>query len=206
MPVTLAKGVHQAAAGRIFGALGVVGAPVRVMHDGISRAVYWSVDNGLRAPLVAGARGVARRAGGLPLADSPVGSLLLGAINGAIGDSLAREHRELALELSIRSQGRAVDLDAAGLAGSFPDATARLAVFVHGLCETEDAWRIRPPSYGSRLRDELGYTPVYVRYNTGLRVSDNGRRLAEVVERVVSDWPVEVEEIALIGHSMGGLV
>ena len=52
MPATLARDVHRAAAGRIFGALGVVGTPVRVMHDGISRAVYWSVGNGLKAPLV----------------------------------------------------------------------------------------------------------------------------------------------------------
>jgi pimeloyl-ACP methyl ester carboxylesterase len=205
-PATLAKDVHRAAAGRVFGALGVIGAPVRVMHDGISRAVYWSVGSGLRAPLRAAAGTVARRARGLPLADSPAGSLALGVLNGAIGDSLAREHRELALELSVRRRGRAVAADAAGLADAFPDATPRIAVFVHGLCETEDAWRMRRPTYGSGLRDDLGYTPLYVRYNTGLRVSDNGRRLAEVLERVAANWPVELEEIALVGHSMGGLV
>jgi pimeloyl-ACP methyl ester carboxylesterase len=47
---------------------------------------------------------------------------------------------------------------------------------------------------------------VYVRYNSGLHVSDNGRRLADVLEQVLSAWPVEVDEIALVGHSMGGLV
>ena len=206
MPATLAKDVHRAAADRIFGTLGVAGTPVRVLHDAISRGVYWSVGNGLKAPLVAGAGAVARRAGGLPLADSPAGSLLLGALNGAIGDSLAGEHRELALELSVRRRGRMVDIDEPGLAAAFPDATPRIAVFVHGLCETEDAWRIRRPTYGSRLRDDLGYTPVYVRYNTGLRVSENGSRLAELLDRLVADWPVETEELTLIGHSMGGLV
>jgi pimeloyl-ACP methyl ester carboxylesterase len=61
-------------------------------------------------------------------------------------------------------------------------------------------------TYGDRLRAELGFTPVYLRYNSGLRISDNGRRLAEMLEEVVDSWPVPVEEIALVGHSMGGLV
>ena len=75
------------------------------------------------------------------------------------------------------------------------------------LCETEGAWRMgSTPPFGSRLRDELGYTPLYVRYNTGLHVSDNGRRLSEVLEAVVNAWPVDVAEIVLVGHSMGGLV
>jgi pimeloyl-ACP methyl ester carboxylesterase len=89
-----------------------------------------------------------------------------------------------------------------------------LAIFVHGLCETDEAWRLVPPgradegarSYGSRLKRELGYSPLYLRYNTGLHISDNGRRLSELLERLVPAWPVEVDEVALVGHSMGGLV
>src|SRR5919197_11069 len=64
----------------------------------------------------------------------------------------------------------------------------------------------RLPSYGALLRDELGYTPVYVRYNTGLHVSHNGRALAATLKRLVAGWPCEAEEVTLIGHSMGGLV
>jgi pimeloyl-ACP methyl ester carboxylesterase len=60
--------------------------------------------------------------------------------------------------------------------------------------------------YGVRLQAELGYTPLYLRYNTGRHVSENGRELAALLERLVAAWPVEVHEIALIGHSMGGLV
>ncbi len=45
-----------------------------------------------------------------------------------------------------------------------------------------------------------------VRYNSGRHISENGRSLADVLERVVEQWPVEVERIALVGHSMGGLV
>jgi triacylglycerol esterase/lipase EstA (alpha/beta hydrolase family) len=101
--------------------------------------------------------------------------------------------------MAIRIDGTPVGVDA------FPQATPRVAVFLHGLMETEFSWGGRP-NYGSRLAEEAGWTPVYVRYNTGLRISQNGRSLAQLLERTVADWPVDVEEIALIGHSMGGLV
>jgi len=141
------------------------------------------------------------------MADSPLGSLGLAALNGAWGDTLSRAHPELAVELTVRRAGRAVTTDSAGLASAFPHAGPRVAVFVHGLCETEGAWRLgSAPSYGSRLREELGYTPIYVRYNTGLHVSDNGRRLSEVLDAVAKAWPLDLEEVALVGHSMGGLV
>ena len=61
-------------------------------------------------------------------------------------------------------------------------------------------------TYGSRLERDLGYTPVYLRYNTGLHISDNGRRLSELLQQMIAAWPAPVEELILVGHSMGGLV
>jgi pimeloyl-ACP methyl ester carboxylesterase len=115
------------------------------------------------------------------------------ALNGVWGDRLAARRSALAADMRVLAE---------------PPPTPRLAVFVHGLCETEAAWRTRlcEPGYGDRLRDELGYTPVYVRYNSGLHVSDNGRALARELDALLERWPVDVEEIALVGHSMGGLV
>jgi pimeloyl-ACP methyl ester carboxylesterase len=189
---------------------------VRIAHDAISGAVYASVRMALGAVPRAIAAPAARAAlpEGPKLSDAPSGAIALGALHGAIGDSLAARHRDLALDMTIRRGGRDVATDTPGLAAAFPDATPKLAVFVHGLCETDAAWRLQPRgtspaerrSYGSRLHEELGYTPLYLRYNTGLHVSDNGRRLAEVLDHVVRGWPGEVEEIALVGHSMGGLV
>jgi pimeloyl-ACP methyl ester carboxylesterase len=78
----------------------------------------------------------------------------------------------------------------------------KLAVFVHGLFETEHAWGYGGgPRYGDRLP---GWTPVYVRYNTGRHIAESGRTLGEKLEELVAER--DVEEIALIGHSMGGLV
>jgi pimeloyl-ACP methyl ester carboxylesterase len=57
-----------------------------------------------------------------------------------------------------------------------------------------------------RLRFELGYTPLYIRYNTGRHISENGRELAALLDRMTGEWPTEIHEIVVIGHSMGGLV
>jgi pimeloyl-ACP methyl ester carboxylesterase len=182
---------HAGIAARPFGLLGPLAAPVRVIHDRVSSAAY----RGVAAALAAGPRALVKLTpgNGIPAADTLRGSMALGALNGAIGDRLADTGNPLALEMSFR--------------GRPEPATRKLAVFVHGLCETDEAWRLgsREP-YGARLHRELGYTPLYLRYNSGLRISDNGRRLTALLEEVVRDWPVPVEEIVLVGHSMGGLV
>jgi hypothetical protein len=213
-PSAVARDVHRAVTRRVFGALGPLGIPVRALHDPVSTISYKTVAAGLRAPLAAGGRALARGAsrGSASLADSHAGALALGAVNGLFGDRLARDHPELALPVGFWDDGREVSLEPPAVAEAFGDATPRIAVFIHGLCETEDAWRAPypggapRPTYGDRLRSDLGITPVFVRYNTGLHVSDNGRTLAARLDELVAAWPTRVEAITLIGHSMGGLV
>ena len=60
--------------------------------------------------------------------------------------------------------------------------------------------------HGTALASALGYTPVYVRYNTGLHTSQNGAELSQLLEELVSWWPVSLEDITVVAHSMGGLV
>jgi pimeloyl-ACP methyl ester carboxylesterase len=191
---TVVSDMHDGIAGRPFGALGDAARPAQILHDGVASGVYSAVRLGLRAAAIAGARAAALRAADdAPLAATPRGSLALGALNGFLGDRLAARGSELALPMTIRRD---------------PDDAPRprVAVFVHGLCETDDAWRLARPSYGDRLRDELGLTPLWVRYNSGLHISDNGRRLAELLDELERDWPQPLEEVTLVGHSMGGLV
>jgi pimeloyl-ACP methyl ester carboxylesterase len=211
---TLVRGLHEAVAERVFRSLGPMGTPARLMHDGISRAVHTGVRGGIRALPRGGAELFALRArGDAPSLGSSVrGGLALAAVNGYVGDVLADERSPLALDMAIRLRG--ADVAVGELATAFPDATPQLAVFVHGLVETEDSWRLPPigrgagvrRTYGERLHDELGYTPLTLRYNTGRHISDNGRTLSDLLEAVVGAWPVPVEEITLVGHSMGGLV
>jgi pimeloyl-ACP methyl ester carboxylesterase len=58
----------------------------------------------------------------------------------------------------------------------------------------------------SRVLEPLGAAPVTIRYNTGRSIADNGRTLSLLLDELVATWPVPVERLALIGHSMGGLV
>ncbi len=146
---------------------------------------------------------------GRALSSSPRGALVVGALTGLIGDRLERDESDLHEPLSVRVGGRPVALDEAGLAAAFPVPTGRLVVFLHGLMETEFSWRLRSATsapYGRRLRDDLGFTPLELRYNTGRHISENGLALADLLERLVAQSPVEVERIALVGHWMGGLV
>ncbi|MGO9957613.1 MAG: esterase/lipase family protein [Solirubrobacteraceae bacterium] len=209
------KEMHMEIAARPFGALGTSAEPVRAVHDAVSDVVYGGVRGALRAASRRGAAVLAMRAGddGPALAATPAGSLALGALNGLWGHHLRDRGHPLALGMEIRRGGGEIELTPEGLASGFPDATSRIAVFIHGLCENDESWRHPPlggdrgrPTYGERLQDELSYTPVQVRYNSGLHVSHNGRELARVLDALVNGWPTAVQEVALVGHSMGGLV
>ncbi|NUR06060.1 MAG: alpha/beta hydrolase, partial [Nocardioidaceae bacterium] len=137
------------------------------------------------------------------------GRLLVSAVNGLIGDRLAEDGSELAIRLAIRQRHRDVLTDPASLADAFPDATGDVVVFLHGLGEPDTVWDLHPergPSYGARLADESTWTPVYLRANTGLPVAENGVALASLLDDLVAGWPCDVRRIALVGHSMGGLV
>jgi pimeloyl-ACP methyl ester carboxylesterase len=206
-------GVQRAVADRVFG---LVGPTARLSHR-VYGLVADGVDSGLRGGARAAGRGATAALGVLPrsgdgrtLSTSAAGGALLGAINGLIGDALDGEYSELQQPMAVRVAGRPVPPEAAALAAAFPDATPRLVLFVHGLMGTELTWRLGAgpagQTYGTRLTRDLGCTPVYVRFNTGRHVSENGRSLADLLEELVEAWPVDVEEIALVGHSMGGLV
>ena len=134
----------------------------------------------------------------------------ISALNGLIGDRLERSESDLDQRASVRVDGETVAPDPDSVSTAFPNATSRLVVFLHGLMGNEFSWEwgaANPiDAYGARLASDLGCTPVYLRYNSGLHVSESGRSVAALLEDLVETWPVEVQEIALVGHSMGGLV
>jgi pimeloyl-ACP methyl ester carboxylesterase len=200
--------IHGSIAERAFRRTGLGGAPAHWMHDRIAGVVY----GGLKGSVLAAGRvadvGLARRP--RVVSNTPRGAAVVAAINGLIGDTLERRQSSLHQPMALRVDGEPVGTSRAELAAAYPQATERIAVFLHGLMETEFSWRwgarASGESYGSLLERELGVTPVYVRYNSGRRISENGRSLAELLEQVVAGWPLPVTAVALIGHSMGGLV
>jgi pimeloyl-ACP methyl ester carboxylesterase len=139
---------------------------------------------------------------------------LQSSLNGFWGDYLSRRKSRLDLGMTLRHHGRHLATTPEAFAAAFPNPTNKLCVFVHGLAATEWLWSLSSEkhygdpdvTFGTRLRDDLGFTPVYLRYNSGRHVSENGRALATLLTEVLNAYPVPVEEIALVGHSMGGLV
>lgn len=213
----LTRDVHRAVAGRVFGMLGPSAAPARLLHDAIATVAYGSTRLGVR--WIPTAAGYAAQASSDPAAasihDSPGGHVVLGALNGILGDQIAQQRPALAAQLSLRTHSgplRRISDNVVHDVGE--QATGRVVVLLHGLCESdrfwayqaERSWGDRQVTYGSLLRDEAGWTPLYANFNSGLHISANGADLARMLEQVVASWPVPVTEIALIGHSMGGLV
>jgi len=208
--------LHHAVSARSFSAVGPMADPVRAVHDLVSAAVY----GGVRGAGGAAARSVAAAVARFtpehaePISDTASGSAARSALNGLIGDLLEAEESPLAIPMAARLAGRDVPPTELMLREAFPDATPRIAIYLHGLGETESVWwwRARKAGHGpvipmtERLQADLGFTSVQVRYNSGLRIGENGSRLATLLHALTEAWPVDVREVALIGHSMGGLV
>jgi pimeloyl-ACP methyl ester carboxylesterase len=204
--------IHAAIANRVFTHVGAQGVIARLAHEQISARVYEGIGGHATAlGRIAGdllARGGARA--GRSLSPTPLGGGMVGVIDGLIGDELERAKSALQEPMSVRVDGCVTPCEPAAVSRGFPGARPRLVVFVHGLMGTEFPWewfaKENGGTYGTRLARDLGVTPVYIRYNSGRHISENGCSLAELLEQLVAAWPVEVQEIALIGHSMGGLV
>ncbi|MGV1009187.1 MAG: esterase/lipase family protein [Dermatophilaceae bacterium] len=207
--------VMDEAYGRATALLGPAVTPLHTIHRALTQHAYFWVHAGLEAAArIAGLVTAAVANGSGSIADRPRAHGALAVLNGITGDHLHRHRSALALPMTLRHVGRDVAADAPSLRAAYGSDHARLAVFVHGLLETEDAWRYRSlerwgtigTSYGTRLRDELGYLPLWVRYNTGLSLAANSAALSRLLGEVVDAWPGTVDEVVLVGHSMGGLV
>jgi len=207
--------VHRAATTRAFTLTAPVSLPARVVHDGIATGVY-AVIRGAGLAVGLGASELLGAAAGsaLPAGSTPRSNLALAVLNAILGDELADQGSPLAIRMAVRRSRADVAPGREELEVAFPEATSKVAVFVHGLGETEESCRLNADdqglgtesTYGSRLAEDLGYTPVYLRYNTGLHISENGRYLTALLDDVVEGWPTPVAELLLVGHSMGGLV
>ena len=142
--------------------------------------------------------------------ETPEREAVLAALNGVMGDQLVQTHNPLAAPMTLRYQGRTLNLHAMH---PMPGATEKVLLLIHGLCMNDLQWHAQPGDNPAKVSDhatalavQLGYTPVYLRYNTGLHTSQNGRELASMLEQLLAKWPMPVQELTVVVHSMGGLV
>ena len=165
---------------------------VRRVNGGIG----WSIDLAL-APFAA-----------LPVGTnaSPAEQAVVAALNGVLGDHLVATRNPLALPLRLRRRGRALVLERQVLAAAVPEAASRVVVLVHGLCMNDLQWNRGGHDHGAALARDLDTRRSTRATTAGFTSPLNGRELASQLERLVLEWPVRVREIAVLGHSMGGLV
>jgi pimeloyl-ACP methyl ester carboxylesterase len=200
----------RAPAGRTRGITGLV---YRSVH-GVTRTVGVGLDAALAAMLPWLERRV-----GAPAEPSAEREAVLAALNGVLGDHLADTGNSLALPMRLRHLGRPLTLDRDALAAAVPAPSGRVLLLVHGLCMNDRQWQRRamaaaglpddaPPDVDPWVRTahHLGFTPLHLHYNSGRHIAANGRDFSVLLDRLVAQWPVEITDIAIVGHSMGGLV
>ncbi len=129
---------------------------------------------------------------------TPALHFLVGALNGVLGDYLLKYQNPLALPMVLYDHYGALQ---------HGELSGRIVIFTHGLCMNHLDWSARQyGGIGEKLLAQRDHnTMLYLSYNTGRRISANGRSLANTLEDLVQHNPL-ITSIDLIGHSMGGLV
>jgi hypothetical protein len=178
--------------GAVNGTTSIVYKSVR----GVTRAVGGGIDLALAA--VAPALGC--------IESSAARESVIATLNGVLGDYLADSGNPLAVTMQLRREGRPLELTPEGIAAAISLPRRKVLILVHGLCRNDRRWGRDGHDHGVELARDLAYTAVYLNYNTGLHVSTNGRTLARMLETLVAAWPVPLEEVSILAHSMGGLV
>jgi hypothetical protein len=206
--IELVRAAH-ARAGRLTPDGLIPGLAYRTLR-GVPRLVDASVDTLLSAlaPLLLPRPGA--ESPGLPLPDREA---IVAALNGVLGDHLAKTAHPLAIRMAFRHAGQALPLTGDALGWALDGAGEKLLVLIHDLCMNDLQWRretgdaARPThDHGAALAQALGFTPVYLHYDSGLHVSTNGRALAAQLERLLHAWPRPLARFAIVAHGMGGLL
>ncbi len=151
---------------------------------GVTRAVGLTIDKALEqlAPVLGQST------------PGPEALAALAALNGLVGDVLAESGSPLAqpMELHRRAEG--------------PKPSRKVLVLIHGSSMSDLQWLRHGHDHGAALERDLGWSAHYLRYNSGLHVSVNGRELSALLEQLVSSSDTPIDELAILGFSMGGLV
>ncbi|MGB4960906.1 MAG: hypothetical protein WBO36_15600 [Saprospiraceae bacterium] len=127
-------------------------------------------------------------------------------LNGVIGDYLEVKGNPLQITMQFRHQATSISLDSSSLEKIYPAINGKILLLVHGSCMNDIQWTRKEHNHGTALANELDKTPVYLHYNSGRHISTNGQDFNNLIEKLVLHWPVPVDELIIVAHSMGGLI
>jgi pimeloyl-ACP methyl ester carboxylesterase len=204
----ITEGVHQS----VLSTLGIAGGKTQGQTRGITGVIYKSIQEV--------AQGVGKStdfvlAGLQPLFESaeetrpgtPEREAILAALNGVIGDRLVASNNSFATPMTLRYRDEALNWQDLP---PMPEVTGNVVLLIHGLCMNDfkrhAQHRGHEVEHGEALASALGATPVYLRYNSGLHTSENGRELSAQLEQLLTHWPTAIEQLTIVAHSMGGLI
>lgn len=201
------EGVH----GAILNTVSAV-APVPPPVAPLTRLVYGAI-RGVTSVAGLGAEAAVALAAALPRDIQTSGRLqpwqlhVLSAFNAAFGDYFESQEHDWALPMTLCRNGEILELSAECLAAAIPDPSPHVVIFIHGLGMNDLLWESPAgESFGHQIQKETGATVLWLRYNTGRHIFQNGQDLAELLEALNEQYPVAIESLTLVGHSMGGLV
>lgn len=124
-------------------------------------------------------------------------------LNGVLGDYLLERENPLAVIMQFRRDGK--PLSDVALRNLIEKSNGKILLMVHGLCMNDLQWQVDEHDHGVELARDLGYEPIYLHYNTGRHISENGRDLSSLLEYLVGISPQPLS-LSILAHSMGGLV
>lgn len=160
-------------------------------HAGVAEPVYALLRGTFDAGSTAFAA-LARQLDDGELPDNDRLRLLVSILNGVFGDDLAARRNPLALPMTlVRARSGGDD--------------ALQIVFSHGLCLHDGSWQQGAhPSFADWAGSELNAGILYLRYNSGRHISENGADFAAELEQLAAEN--RARKLLLVGHSMGGLL
>lgn len=205
---SIVEGVHQS----VWSSMGFPAGSAPGKTRGITGSVYRTIHAVTRITgkstdaVIAGLQTFHEPADSDPSGNSRK-EAFLAVLNGVMGDRLAVDNSPFAGSMTLRYQGEALNQQSLQ---QMPGAANKLVLLIHGLCMSDMQQHAlrneHPVEHGETLASELGYEPIYVRYNSGLHVSQNGSELSAQLEQLVHCWPEAIEELSVVAYSMGGLI
>lgn len=134
---------------------------------------------------------------------------LVPLVNGILGNKFTEGNKLFQIEMSFRENKSDISVRGLDLKNRLKGESKTILIFIHGLIMDEVFWMAPfagELGFGAKLDKELHDLPLYIRYNTGKHISENGKDLTNLLQELVDVYEDEIEHIVLITHSMGGLV
>jgi len=204
----IVEGIHRA----VWRTMGFPGSKAPGKTRGITGLVYKTVHGitGLTGKsadaMMAGLQQLFESAESETL-ETPRREAFLAVLNGVMGDRLVDDNSPFAIPMSLRYREKTLNWQSPP---PLVETSGKVLLLIHGLCMDDlqqyGRRKNHAAEYGDALASQLDYSPVYLRYNSGLHISLNGRELSAQLEPLLALWPRPIEDLSVVAHSMGGLV